>query len=171
MPHPLIIQLRFARSEFKRAIEGISDTDARRRFLPMNSISWNIGHMAWQEQRYWLTRLQGKTPLPDLNELVGNGQPACTPPLVEMWEAWQTVTQLADPFLDTLTTEKLQEGHFFEGWQANITAGSLLQRVIYHYWYHTGENAAIRQMLGHTDLPEFVGNIDDEAPYLAETSL
>jgi hypothetical protein len=25
---------------------------------------------------------------------------------------------------------------------------------------------AIRQMLGHTDLAEFVGNIDDEAPYL-----
>ena len=40
-----------------------------------------------------------------------------------------------------------------------------MQRVIYHYWYHTGENLAIRQLLGHTDLPEFVGNIDDEAPY------
>ena len=41
----------------------------------------------------------------------------------------------------------------------------LMQRVIYHYWYHTGENMAIRQMLGHTGLPDFVGNIDDEAPY------
>jgi hypothetical protein len=43
-----------------------------------------------------------------------------------------------------------------------------LQRVIYHYWYHTGENMAIRQMLGHTRLPEFVGNIDSQAPYRAE---
>ena len=43
---------------------------------------------------------------------------------------------------------------------------SLLQRVIYHYWYHNGENCAIRQMLGHTNLPQFVGNIDEEAPYL-----
>jgi len=110
MSHPLIMQLRFSRSEFKRALEGISDADARRRFLPMNSISWNIGHMAWQEQRYWLTRLQGQIPLPRLNELVGYGQPACTPPLAEMWEAWDRITHLADPFLDTLTIQDLQEG-------------------------------------------------------------
>ena len=171
MPHPLIIQLRFTRSEFKRALEGLSDVDARRRFFPMNCISWNIGHMAWQEQRYWLTRLQGQIPLPNLNELVGNSQPACTPPLAEMWEAWQTITHLADPFLDTLTTRKLQEVHYLDDQQTDYTAGTLLQRVIYHYWYHTGENAAIRQLLRHADLPEFVGNIDDEAPYRPEAVL
>jgi uncharacterized damage-inducible protein DinB len=168
MPHPLILQLRFTRSEFRRGLEGLSDADARRRLLPMNCISWNIGHLAWQEQRYWLTRLQGQTPLPHLNELVGYGQPACTPPLAEMWQAWQTITRLADPFLDTLTTEKLLEIHYLEDQQIEFTAGTLLQRVIYHYWYHTGENMAIRQMLGHTDLPEFVGDIDSEAPYLSE---
>jgi hypothetical protein len=43
--------------------------------------------------------------------------------------------------------------------------GNLVQRVIYHYWHHLGENLAIRQMLDHSDLPEFVGNIDDQAPY------
>jgi hypothetical protein len=46
--------------------------------------------------------------------------------------------------------------------------GALIQRTIYHYWYHTGENMAIRQMLGHKKLGVFVGNIDDEAPYQAE---
>jgi hypothetical protein len=40
-----------------------------------------------------------------------------------------------------------------------------LLRVTYHYWFHNGENAAIRQMLGHTDLPQFVGDLDHEAPY------
>jgi hypothetical protein len=30
---------------------------------------------------------------------------------------------------------------------------------------HCGENMAIRQRLGHRLLPQFVGNIDDEAPY------
>ena len=30
------------------------------------------------------------------------------------------------------------------------------------------ENLAIRQMLGHVDLPEFVGDIDGEAPYQAQ---
>jgi hypothetical protein len=86
-----------------------------------------------------------------------------------MWEAWQTITQLADPFLDALTIPKLQEVHYLDDQQTDYTAGNLLQRVIYHYWYHTGENAAIRQLLGDTDLPEFVGNIDDEAPYRPET--
>lgn len=169
MPHPLILQLRYARSEFKRGLEGLTDADARRRLLPMNCISWNIGHLAWQEQRYWLTRLQGQIPLPELNKLVGYGQPACAPSLAEMWQAWQTVTQIADPFLDTLTTDKLLEVHYLdEPPNDEYTAGTLLQRVIYHYWYHNGENMAIRQMLGHTNLAEFVGDIDTEAPFLAQ---
>jgi uncharacterized damage-inducible protein DinB len=163
--HPLVAQLRFTRSEFRRALEGLADAEARRRFTPMNCISWNIGHLAWQEQRYWLMRLQGKTLLPQLDELVGYGQPASTPPLDQMWSAWHTITQAADPYLDTITTEQLQQPLFVNGEPAVYTAGSLLQRVIYHYWYHTGENMAIRQLLGHANLPDFVGDIDIEAPY------
>src|SRR5690242_17570487 len=106
--HALVAQLRFTRSEFRRALAGISDAEARRRFMPMNCISWNVGHLAWQEQRYWLTRLQGRTPAPLLNELVGYNQPASTPPLDAMWTAWSTITAAADPYLDTLTTEQLQ---------------------------------------------------------------
>lgn len=166
MTHPLVLQLRFTRSEFKRGLAGLTDAEARRRFLPLNCISWNIGHLAWQEQRYWLTRLQGQILLPHLNEQVGYDQPACTPALDEMWSAWHTIIAAADPFLDTLTTARLQEPIFVDGQRVEYTAGSLLQRVIYHYWYHTGENLAIRQMLGHTGLPEFVGDIDTEAPYL-----
>lgn len=166
MPHPLVVQLRFTRSEFKRALLGLSDADACRRVPPMNCISWNIGHLAWQEQLNWLTRMQGQTPLPQLNELVGYEQAACTPPLAEMWTAWHAVTQLVDPFLDTLTTQKLQEVVHIDEEQRVYTPGVVLQRIIYHYWYHLGENMAIRQMLGHTDLPEFVGDIEAEAPYL-----
>ncbi|CAN5575926.1 hypothetical protein BH10CHL1_BH10CHL1_12860 [soil metagenome] len=168
MVHPLVDQLRFTRSEWLRALNGITDAEARRRFQPMNCISWNIGHLAWQEQRYWLTRLQGQTLMPSLNELVGYGQPATTPPLAAMLETWHTITQAADPYLNTLTSQKLQSPIFVNGQLVDYTAGSLLQRVLYHYWYHIGENMAIRQMLGHTNLPEFVGNIDEEAPYRAE---
>ena len=101
-----------------------------------------------------------------LNELVGYGQPACTPPLAEMLMTWQAITQASDPFLDQITTAKLEEAITLGQWKTIV--GSLLLRVIYHYWYHTGEIMAIRQQLGHTNLPEFVGNIDDEAPYQAE---
>lgn len=168
MPHPLVSQLRFARSEFQRALVGLNDADARRRIMPMNCIAWNIGHLAWQEQRYWLFRAQGQILLPDLNEQFANGAAACAPSLQEVQAAWQSITQAADPWLDALTTEKLQERVIINGEPSNIIFGSMLQRTMYHYWYHTGENMAIRQGLGHKGLPDFVGNIDDEAPYRPE---
>jgi hypothetical protein len=40
--------------------------------------------------------------------------------------------------------------------------------MTYHYWYHLGEALAVRQMLGHRDLPDFVGDIDSQAPYRPE---
>jgi len=43
-----------------------------------------------------------------------------------------------------------------------------LLRVNYHYWYHIGEIMAIRQLLDHTGLPDFVGDIDNQAPYRPE---
>lgn len=166
MTHPLITQLRFTRSEWLCALEGVTEAEALRRFESMNSISWIVGHLTWQEQRYWLTFNQGQTPRPDLNELVGFGRPASTPPLAEMMHAWQTITQATDPWLDTITSAKLAERIERQGWETNV--GSLLLRVIYHYWYHIGEIMAIRQLLGHTGLPEFIGNIDTEAPYRPE---
>jgi hypothetical protein len=85
-----------------------------------------------------------------------------------MWAAWKAIIRAADPWLDTLTMEKLHEHVVRDGGPGPYIFGSLLQRVIYHYWYHIGENMAIRQMLGHIDLPEFVGDIDGEAPYQPE---
>ncbi len=166
MIHPLVSQLRFTRSEWLRALEGVTEEEGARRFLPMNSIGWIVGHLAWQEQRYWLTYSQGETPFPELNELVGNGRPATTPSLAAMRATWQAVTQQADPLLDALTTEQLASDIQLGRWQTTI--GSLLLRVIYHYWYHIGEIMAIRQLLGHTGLPDFVGEIDIEAPYRPE---
>src|SRR3989304_2198780 len=76
MPHPLVLQLRFTRSEFSRALEGLSEADARKRFMPMNCISWNIGHLAWQEQRYFLLYGQGQLPFPEVDERFACRAPA-----------------------------------------------------------------------------------------------
>ena len=170
MLHPLVAQLRFTRNEFKRALVGLTEAEAGQRFLPMNCISWNVGHLAWQEQRYFVFFAQNQMPLPHINKLFAYGAPASTPPLHEMWTAWESITQVADRWLETLTSEKLLEQVVIDGRPSPYIFGSLVQRVIYHYWYHTGENLAIRQMLGHTDLPEFVGDIDEEAPYRSELS-
>jgi len=163
--HPLVEQLRFTRSEFQRAIEGVSEDDARKRITPMNCISWNVGHLAWQEQRYFVTFAQGKTVLPELNQQFAYGAPARTPALAEVQALWQAATRAADEWLDGITTEGLLQLFTSPTGEWSTSFGNLLQRVNYHYWYHTGENMAIRQALGHTGLPDFVGNLDDEAPY------
>lgn len=96
MTHPLIDQLRFTRYEFHRAVKGVSDEEARRRFLPMNCLSWNVGHLAWQEQRYFLHYGQGQLLLPDIDRAFAYGAPASTPSLKEMVAAWRTITAAAD---------------------------------------------------------------------------
>ena len=76
-----------------------------------------------------------------------------------MWAAWRTVTAAADEYLATLTPQILQTHLEWKGRTWPESVGTLLQRNLYHYWYHTGEASAIRQMLGHTQLPDFVGDM------------
>ena len=159
MTHPLVTQLRFTRSEFVRGLAGVSDTEARRRFKPMNCISWIVGHLANQEHWYWVMCAQGERLVPGLNELVGYGQPASTPPLDDMWAAWHQITCAADRYLDTLTPEIMQTHMEWEGRKLPESVGTLIHRNTYHYWFHLGEAYAIRQLLGHRDLPEFVGDM------------
>ena len=52
--HPLVTQLWFARSELLRCLDGVPAEDAQRRLLPMNCISWVVGHLANQENAYWV---------------------------------------------------------------------------------------------------------------------
>ena len=80
----------------------------------------------------------------------------------------QALTLAAAPWLDTLTTDKLQERIVLDDRLSTNLFGSILQRMIYHYWYHNGESMAIRQALGHADLQESVGDIDGAAPYRPE---
>jgi hypothetical protein len=76
-----------------------------------------------------------------------------------MWAAWHEVTAVADHYLDTLTVETLQTHFEWKGQPMPESVGTLLQRNLYHYWFHNGEAYAVRQMLGHTNLPDFVGDM------------
>lgn len=169
MVHPLVEQLRFARAEFTRGLAGVTDEEARRRFGPMNSISWIVGHLADQEQRYWFQRRGEAVLFPELNDLVGYGKPATTPPLDEMQHAWSTITTAADPYLDILKIPDLKSHYFFNGAKVEESVGTLMLRVMDHYWFHTGEAQAIQQMLGHTNLPEYVGDINSKAAFRPAT--
>lgn len=45
--------------------------------------------------------------------------------------------------------------------RARENIGTRILRTTYHYFFHTGEAHAIRQQLGHPDLPYFVGGMPD----------
>jgi len=167
MAHPRVDQLRFARSEWVRGLRGLTEADAVRRLEPMNSISWMVGHLAWHERLVWIERGQGLRVEPAL-DAVANGQPASTPSLKAMWASWRRMLELADPFLDELTTADLLVPLPHDPRQDPPAAGSQIQRITYHYWSHIGEASAVRQILGHRRLAQFVGPIEDLAPYRAE---
>ena len=105
---------------------------------------------------------------PDL-DLVANGAPATTPALDAMWAAWGRVVDLADPFMDALTTEDLERPAAIRwadecpGRRHRRSSGSRTT---------TGRTSARRRrcgrLLGHTRLAQFVGDIESQAPYRRE---
>jgi len=168
VPHALVTQLRFTRGEFLRGLDGLTPDDAVRRFGAINPIAWMVGHLAWHEQILWLERAQGKTVAPAVKECRFGGPPS-TPALGDMLAAWRDVTAAAEPYLDALTSEMLL-GHWEkDGRRHPESIGTSLRRVTYHYWFHLGESQAVRQLLGHRDLPQFVGEIN-RAPHVPEAS-
>ena len=155
----IINQLKFTRGEFRKGFTGVSEEEGARRFMPINSIGWMVGHLAWHEQLYWLTRLQGITPIPELNELASFGGDASQPSLKLMIAYWEQIVAEVDPFLEKLTPADLSPNVVTRsGKKYPINKGTLISRVIYHYWYHTGEMQAVRQLLGHKGLPDFVSD-------------
>jgi hypothetical protein len=94
------------------------------------------------------------TPVPEVKRF-GYGKPLAVPPLEEAWAWWRAVTTAADPYLDTLAGARLTRRWKRE--RSAETPGTKLHRTTYHYWFHLGESQAIRQLLGHTKLPDFVG--------------
>ena len=164
--HPLVSQLQFARSEFGRVFDGVPAGDATKRLLPMNCLSWIMSHLALQEQRYWVQIAQGDGAVshPELVELAGYPDTATTPDLQIVRVIWNDVMRDADRYLNTLTDERLRSHISFQGATMPENVGTMLLRNIHHYWFHTGEAHAIRQQLGHRDLPDYVGD-QSSAPF------
>lgn len=161
MTHPMVEQLRFTRREFLRCLDGLSLQDAYVGHGQMNCISWIIGHLAAHENQVFVFLGQGEVIQPELRKICSFGSPPSTPKLDDMWAAWHEITAHADIFLDGLTSEKLLEHFQWKGKPLDDSIGTMMHRAIYHYWFHLGEAHAIRQMLGHRNLPEFVGAQDD----------
>ncbi|MFN8514629.1 MAG: DinB family protein [Thermomicrobiales bacterium] len=158
MVHPLVAHLRFTRGEWLRGLEGVTDEEGARRFGEMNTIGWLVGHLAWHEQFYWLDLAQGQLLVPEARTCAG-GQPASRPKLSEMLAGWRTIVEASEGYLDRLDARALARHWEFNGRPSRENIGTALHRITYHYWYHLGEMQAIRQLLGHAELPTYVGNL------------
>ncbi len=125
-----------------------------------------MAHLALQEQRYWVVIAQGREAVryPELVELSGYPDRATTPDLVVVRKIWTGVTDGADRYLNSVTDAELANHFEFDGERLPESVGTMLYRNIHHYWFHTGEAHAIRQQLGHKDLPDFVGD-QGSAPF------
>jgi DinB superfamily len=168
MPHPLVDQLRFTRSEWARALRGVTEEDANRHLGQMNSISWMVGHLASHEQRTLFIRPRDMLPFPVIDKEMVSGAPMTTPSLKAMRAAWNRLTKESDPYLDSLTTRAFRRDLPRGGKPSGQTFGDAIRRMTFHYWFHMGEILSIRQMLGQKRLPEYVGNLEAMAPYRPE---
>ncbi len=152
--HHLVRVLKKTRKELVRALEGMSEEDLDRRVAGLNSVAWMIGHLAGQEQGLWL---QGRV-LPAVADLSAfrTGAEASTPAFGTVFPLWERITEATESWLDGLVEEDLRQhlsgSRFFE--IENV--GSLLTRVIGHYYLHIGQITAIRKILGYP-IPGFVG--------------
>jgi len=153
----ILNQLRFTRSEFQRGFQDVNEEESRRRLMPMNSIAWIVGHLAWHEQHYWLKRAQGIIPFPQLDEITAFGKPPSDVSLKEMAGLWDGVIKASDDYLAKLSPDDLLKKLIVNGKELPANIGTMLTRIIYHYWYHTGEMQAIRQLLGQQSLPSYIG--------------
>ena len=154
----IINQLKFARYEFNKGFSGVTEEDGGRQLLPVNSIGWIVGHLAWHEQYYWLTRAQGKILVPEIIDQVGFGKPTSIPSLKKMISYWEKITYESDDYLCRLKKSDLLAHMTVKGKKLPFNIGTMISRVIYHYWYHNGEMQALRQLMSHSDLPEFISD-------------
>ncbi len=124
--------------------------------------------MTWQEQRTFFLRRSGELLFPDINTKFEFGAQMSTPSLKAMRRAWNTVTKATEPLLDSVTTKGLTRDLPLDGNRSGQNLGSALRRMTFHYWFHIGEIQAIRQMLGHKRLPQYVGDLEATAAYRPE---
>lgn len=153
--HHLVRYLQHARRELRRAVDGMALPDLERHVGGINSVAWMVGHLAWQEQAYWLTS-RGEPALADL-DAYGRGRPDATSEFDALFAVWVRVTAAADGWLTRLgdadVRSHLRGRRLFE--QENV--GTLLTRTSSHYYLHIGQITAVRRLLDDR-VPAFVGS-------------
>jgi hypothetical protein len=144
----------FALAEFERGLEGLTDEEARTRLTKadgsqMNAISWTVGHIAghWLGRPAHLDRYSFRSTDPT--------PPALKEALRHLQQARAGIAWIGGASDELLASKPANLG--------GESFGTAIMRATLHTWFHTGEINAIRQMLGHAEVPfvgQMIGNLE-----------
>lgn len=142
----------FATDEFARGLEGLTPDEAGRRMpkadgTSMNAIAWNVQHIAahWHNAALTLAGRPFESRYPS-----SDGTP---PPYLE---ALTLLQQFAAEFRSVPIDPERMTQPVREGRPELVS--QFVARAIFHTWFHAGEVNAVRQLLGHPEIP-FVGDL------------
>ena len=151
---------RFALSEFERGLEGVTDEEARRRMTKadgteMNAISWTVGHIAghWLSVAAYAEQEERPSQVKRFLGPDADGTPLpLTDALKLLDDAKKSIDWLGSA--DDSLLSSSPAGYLL----SRESVGTNVMRAVLHTWFHTGEINAVRQMLGHAEIP-FVGRL------------
>lgn len=136
-------------------ISGLSTDDASNRWFEGSSFAWTYAHVTNQVDAWLNVRFQGEAPHPligsDDYRRTGSGR-------TEEWEAILAgvgqVRDIAVPYMEALREDQLNHRHPYDGSiealrSTGISIRHALLRIAAHHYFHVGEIAAKREMLGH----------------------
>ena len=139
--------------EFDHVIDGVSAPDSARTQFG-SSIAWTVGHCANQVDSLVNVRLAGLAPHSLIGEhrfrVGGDGR-------AEDWDAIRSaaleVREAARAFLDGLSAEEWERRVPYEGSmlflrEVGISPAYAAARVAVHHYFHAGEIAHVRSMMG-----------------------
>ena len=153
--------VRFAISEFQRVLEGLADEEAqictsKPDGSQMNAVTWTIGHIAMHWLFAYALMTRERMPIGE-RLFFGPGDDPTPPSLGDMRTMFADATARTEGWLPDVDDDLLSSKRDF-GPLADETLGTQLMRAVLHTWFHTGEVNAVRQMLGHAEIP-FVGRL------------
>ncbi len=140
-------QLNLYHARLQRAIEGITDSEARQVVAaPLAPIVWQLGHLAVVDAAY-TQRAGGACEVqPRYTELFkpGTGGRAEYPPLPEVWAAFDG----AHRALIAAVAEADLRAPLEHPAGAYSNVGAMLVYACYHRGYHVGKVGTLRALLG-----------------------
>lgn len=142
--------LNLSHSRVREAIDGVSDTEARRVLAgKLTPIVWQVGHLALVDSTY-VGRSGGESPVPArYTELFkqGSGGEQNYPSLSEVWNVFDTTHRaLADRAAGAAYETPVPPS--VTAPPAYKTVGEMLLYASYHRGYHIGKIMSLRGLLG-----------------------